>query len=100
MGESSTSIGNKTVFSRFEAILLSTCTCSLLEHKIFLLGLHIRRLLQPGTIVWLPSVFLLDILVFSIVLLFLTAPKQWRLRTRIAAFVSRALTMSFATFII
>ncbi len=99
--DSSTSGGNnKFSFTRFEGILLGTCACTLLEHKIFLLSLRIRRLLQLGTIIWLPSIFILDGLVFTVVLLLLKLPRHWHLRTKAAAFMSKAFATSFALFVI
>ena len=101
LGQSSTSSAKINFsFTRFEAILLCSCACTLFEHKIFFLGLHIRRLLQPGTIIWLPSAFIPDVLVFAIVLLFLTAPKCWHLRTKAALFTSKAFATLFTLFII
>src|SRR5437762_2129727 len=99
LGDDSTDgVNNKFSFTRFEGILLGACACTLLEHKIFLLGLHIRRLLQLGTIIWLPSIFILDGLVFTIVLLLLKVPKRWHLRTKAAAFMSKTFAISFALF--
>ena len=88
----------KLAFSRFEAVLLCTCAGSLLEHKLLVLALRFKRLLGWGTLLWLPSVFILDILVFAMVYVFLTAPSRWHLRTRIAGVTSRALATVLATF--
>ena len=99
-GESMTSSDHKFSFTRFEGILLGTCTCTLLGHKLFLLSLSFRRLLQWGTIIWLPSTFILDILVFIIILLFLKLPKRWHLRTKVAAFTSKTFATLFASFVI
>ena len=103
MGESSTSSSTKSkfqTFNRFNAIILCTCACTLLQHKIFLLCIHFKRLLQLGTIIWLPSVFILDILVFAIIYAFLTAPYRWHLRTNAAAFMSKTFATLFAVFVI
>src|ERR1700719_3291420 len=76
IGENSTSpFRNKFAFSYFESTLLCTVACSILEHKLFLLGLRIRRLLRPAALLWLPSLFILDLMVFAIVLVFLNLPK-------------------------
>ena len=61
---SSTSHLSYSSFSRFERILLGTTACAILEQKFFLLGLKIHRLLQLGTVLWLPSVFILDAAIF------------------------------------
>lgn len=101
LGESSTSgDNNKFSFTRFEGILLGTCACTLFGHKLFLLSLSVRRLLQLGTIIWLPSIFILDVLVVAIVLFFLKLPKRWHLRTKAAAFTSKAFATLFALFVI
>jgi hypothetical protein len=100
MGESSTSSTKFATFNRFNAIVVCTCACTLLQHKIFVLCIHLKRLLQLGTLIWLPSVFILDILVFAIVYAFLTAPYRWHLRTNAAAFVSKVFATLFAVFVV
>jgi hypothetical protein len=103
MGESSTSSYTKSkfqTFNRFNTIILCTCACTLLQHKIFVLCIHFTRLLQLGTLIWLPSVFILDILVFAIIYAFLTAPYRWHLRTNAAAFMSKTFATLYAVFVI
>jgi hypothetical protein len=97
---SSTSPLGCTSLSRLERILLGTTACALLEHKFFLRGLRIRRLLQPGTVIWLPSVFLLDVTIFLVVLYFLTAPKRWNLKTRAAMYVSKTIATLLALLVV
>lgn len=94
------SYDGKLAFSRFEAILLCTCAGSLLEHKFFFLALRFKRLLRWGTLLWLPSVFILDILVFAIVYLFLTAQSRWHFRTNAAGFTSRVFATTLVAFIV
>src|SRR5579859_4098826 len=96
----SNSHDTKLAFSKFEAILLCTCAGSLLEHKLFFLALRFKRLLRWGTLFWLPSVFILDILVFAIVYVFLTAHSRWHLRTKAAGFTSRAFATVLTGFIV
>ena len=100
MGENSTSSRHKFQFSLFESVLLSTVACSLLEHKLLLLGLGIRRILRPATIIWFPSVFILDFLVFGIVWVFLNAPKRWHLRAQASVFVAKSIATLFAVFVV
>jgi hypothetical protein len=100
MRQSSKSSSKSIPFTRFDTILLCSCACTLLQFKVFLLVLRIGRLLQAGTVIWLPSVFILDILVFGIVLGFLTAPKCGIVKTKAAAVVSKAFATSFALVVV
>lgn len=101
MGDSTSfSKGGRIAFSRFEAILLCTCACTLFEHKIFLLALRINRLIQLGTVLWLPSVILLDLMVLGIIYLFLTVPLRWHLTTRGTSIFSKAIATAIGLFVI
>ena len=99
-GGLSTQNGSKFTLDQLETIVLSTVAFTLLEHKIFLLALHVDRLLQVGTIIWLPSVLILDISVFAIVFFFFTVPTRSHLCTKAAAFTSRVVATLFAAFIV
>src|SRR5271155_2270583 len=97
---SKSTISKSIPFTRFDTILLCTCVCTLLQYKVFLLILRIGRLLRAGTIIWLPSVFILDILVFGIVLGFLAAPKYGIVKTKAAAVVSKAFATTLVMVVI
>ena len=87
-------------FDSFDSIVLCTCACTLLQYKLFLLGLRIGRLYQLGTIMWLPSVFILDTLVFGIIFAFLCAPRRGLVKTRAAAIVSRTFATSILVLVV
>ena len=99
MGEPSPKSG-RIAINRIETILLCTCACTLLEHKIFLFALKINRLIQPGTLIWLPSTLILDILIVGLVYYFLTLPTRWSLTTQIGTAVSKLFAILVAFFAI
>lgn len=84
----------------FDSIVLCTCACTLLQYKLFLLGLRIGRLYRLGTIMWLPSVLILDSLVFGTIFAFLWAPRRGMVNTRAAAIVSRTFATSILTLVV
>src|SRR5262245_40894989 len=88
----------RIAFTRLEAVTLCTCASALFEHKMLLLALHIKRLLALSTILWLPSVILLDIFALGIVAFFLLGPKFWHLRTSVIMFMSRIFAIIFSAF--
>src|SRR2546421_2248740 len=96
----SNSHDTRLVFSKFEAILLCTCAGSLLEHKLFFLALRFKRLLRWGTLLWLPSTVILDLLVFGIVYFFLMAQSRSFLRTRAAGLMARGFATCFAVLVV
>ena len=58
----------------YRPVVLSTCAVALFNHRIAVLVLSIRDLYRPTTIIWLPSVLILDILVFVFIYLFFHVP--------------------------
>jgi hypothetical protein len=100
MGDPVPSGNLKSQFARVEAVLLYSCACALLEHKIFLLALRINRLIKWGTILWLPSVLLLDGFVVGTIYYFFVLPSRWRLATSMGRVASKGFAIIVACFAI